>query len=414
MLKDRNVAFLVAARFISRVGGEAAFFVGVWGKAAFEFDAGAGEIAVLMGGLGASTIAGTAISGVLVDRYDPRRVILGAELLFVPATLAMIVAGSMVQLTLFGIALGLTGAPVFTAIASFAPYLTSDGTELQRINSRIESAGLAAFIAGPAVGAFVVRYATLDWIFVIDALTSIVAVALVAPVRLRPVMRSEQTSAWRELRDGMRYSYRSRQLRFYILMGTALWFTFGSFATLEPLFFRDVLGVDVEALGWVNTVFGLGLVAGAVSLPRLPKAVQSARGLTGIAVANAGGIFVYVGTSRIEVVVLGALLWGYVIGLFAPLHRTLVHLNSPEEMVGRITGTVAVHAHGGELIPLAFVPALAAVLGPQRALLGAGVLLGLIGLAAAAEARAIDRVRSTPVPRPEGLLVADEPVSPTP
>jgi len=34
MLSNRNLAFVVAARFVSRIGGSAAFFIGTWGMAA--------------------------------------------------------------------------------------------------------------------------------------------------------------------------------------------------------------------------------------------------------------------------------------------------------------------------------------------------------------------------------------------
>jgi DHA3 family macrolide efflux protein-like MFS transporter len=73
MFKNKDVMRVVAARFISRVGGEAAFFVGIWGKAAFSFHATPTQLAVLMGALSVSSILGTVISGVLVDRYDARR-----------------------------------------------------------------------------------------------------------------------------------------------------------------------------------------------------------------------------------------------------------------------------------------------------------------------------------------------------
>ena len=48
-----------------------------------------------------------------------------------------------------------------------------------------------------------------------------------------------------------------------ILAGTAVWFGFGAFSALEPLFFRDVVGVGVEWIGWMNTAFSVGLISGA-------------------------------------------------------------------------------------------------------------------------------------------------------
>ena len=60
----------VLARFISRVGGEAAFFVGVWGKATFEFRATAAELAVVMRAPGFGVAGGFAVVG-LPDRFGP-------------------------------------------------------------------------------------------------------------------------------------------------------------------------------------------------------------------------------------------------------------------------------------------------------------------------------------------------------
>ena len=66
-------------------------------------------------------------------------------------------------------------------------------------------------------------------------------------------------------------AYSDRTLRYVILAGTAVWFGFGAFSALEPLFFRDVVGVGVEWIGWMNTAFSVGLISGAYLLPRLSK-----------------------------------------------------------------------------------------------------------------------------------------------
>jgi MFS family permease len=410
----RNVNLVVAARFVSRAGGEAAFFVGIWGKAAYEFSANPRQLAAVMAALGVSVLMGSAISGVLVDRFGPRKVLMLGEVLFVPATLAVLLAQDITQLVLFAALLGLFEAPVLTAIGSFAPYLTDDPQELDRINGRIEAAGMAAFVAGPALGALIVRYTTVDWVFVADALTSVVAVGLVSFVAIRRVRRAARSSAWRQLREGFSYSYRIRRLRFYLLLGTALWFTFGSFGALEPLYFRDVLGVSIEALGWVNTVFGGGLVVGSLLLARLPGAVKSARGAVALAGLNAIGILLYVGTDRLQVVVAGAVVWGLLIGALVPLLRTLIHLESPEPLIGRISGTVQVHSTAGELLPLALAPVLAAAWGVQPVLVGAGAFLGLVALLSYREAVALDQSGPRPPPAAEPLRVGDEPISPTP
>ncbi|MGC2240410.1 MAG: MFS transporter, partial [Acidimicrobiia bacterium] len=120
MWADRDVRRVVLARFISRIGGEAAFFVGIWGKAAFALDASAAGVAAVMAALGVASLIGSAIAGVLVDRFDPRRVLIVGEIMFVPVAISMVFADSLPSLVVATFALGLVGTPVFTAISSFA------------------------------------------------------------------------------------------------------------------------------------------------------------------------------------------------------------------------------------------------------------------------------------------------------
>lgn len=414
MLVNRNVALVVGARFISRTGAEAAFFLGIWGKAAFEFEAGPGQLALVMAVLGLSVMAGSALSGVAIDRFGPKRVMIFGEILFVPATLSVLLAGDIIQLTLLVGLLGFFGAPVLTAVGSFAPYITEDNDDLRRANAFVEAAGQGSIIAGPAIGAIIASQSSLDWVFVFDAATSVVALVLILGVVIQPIERGERSNSIQQMLEGLSYVYGSRQLRFYVLLSTALWFMFGFFASLEPLFFRDVLHQDIETLGWVLAIFGVGLVGGSLLLSRLPSRFTSARSVALLIAANAVGALLYVGTDRLPVVVVGGLVWGVIIGLFQPMARTFIHLNSPDMLIGRIQGTVQVHASGGELLPLTFAPVLAAAFGVQPVLLGAGVAVGIIGLLSVKEGIALDRIRDKKVPPPQTLRVEDEPISPTP
>lgn len=410
MWANTNVRNVVFARFISRAGGEAAFFVGIWGKAAFTLDANPTELAFVMGALGVASLIGASIAGVLVDRFDPRKVVLVGEILFVPAALALIFANTIPSLVLATFMLGLVGTPVFTAISSFAPFLTDDEDELSRINGLIEGASWTAFVVGPAVGALLAGTVGVDAIFVFDAATSAVAAALLIPVKVRKVIPTDETSTgWSELKEGFRFTYGHRRLRFYIFLGSTVWLLFGTFSALEPLFFRDVLGVEVETLGWVNSIFGIGLVSGTVIAARFPARLRTATFLTFLVGMNAVGVLLYVGTDLLQVVVAAGVVWGLIIGMMAPLHRTMVQINAPSKMVGRVMGVNHIHSEVGHLLPLTLAPWLAAALGVQMSLIISGTLVGLGALAFLPAARRLDRTRQAEVPPPGLPDPADEP-----
>lgn len=406
MWRRPNARRVILARFISRSGGFAAFFVGIWGKAAFEFEATPGELVVVMVALGVSNLVGASAAGVLTDRYDPKRVMIWGEIAFVPAALSVILAGDMTQLAFTAGLLGLTGAPVFTAAASFAPYLTDDEGELKSLNIALETAAMSAIIAGPALGAIVESVWSLDWVFVLDAVTSLVALGLVLRVEVRELEAGERKGAFAEALEGFGYAYRRRPLRYIVLMASVVWLSFGTFGALEPLFFRDVVGAaGPEVLGWVNMVFGFGLVAGAVSLSRLPEGLVSGRGLATITALNGGGALLYVSTGNILVVLAGAIVWGFLIGLLVPIVRTMLHLNSPEELVGRITGVAELHHQGGELLPLAFVAPLASWLGVQTVLIASAIVVLSVAVLSYLEGAAVDRVQAA---EPETLTPAED------
>lgn len=412
MWSDPSVLRVVAARFISRVGGEAAFFVGIWGKAAFELDATASGVALVMAALGVSSLIGSSLAGLLVDRFDPRRVLIAGEFLFVPVVIGMIFADSLQSLALMAFFVGLVGMPVFTAISSFGPYLTADPDKLAKINGYIEGASWSAFVVGPAIGAVLAGSVGIDAIFVLDAATSIVAALLVVGVTVRQLQKSQgHGGGWAELRDGFQFTYGHPRLRFYILLGSTVWIMFGTFSALEALFFRDILGVEIETLGWVNSIFGFGLVGGTWVASRLSAKYRTARSLATVVMATGLGSIMYVGTDKLAVVVVAGVVWGSIIGLMAPLHRTLIQLNSPDEFVGRITGVTHVHSEVGHLLPLAVAPLLAAHFGIQRTLIGAGLAVALVAVLSLPAALRLDRTRVSVVPRTGLPDPTDEPKS---
>jgi len=405
-----NLRRVIAARFISRTGGEAAFFVGIWGKAAYEFDGSAGEIAWVIAALGIGGLIGSSVAGVFIDRFDPRRVLIVSEIAFVPVALSLILVSGIGSLVAASLLLGLVSTPTYTAIASFPPFMTSNEDELSKANAMVETAGMAALISGTAAGAALAAWVDINTIFMLDAATSLIAVGLVLRVRLHKASsdeKSERGQGLAELRAGFRYSFAHPRLRFYLLAGAIVWTLFGVFSAIEPLFYRDVLERGPETIGWVNTLFGIGLVAGTVTVSRLPSKWRSARTVLVLMAANGLGTLLYVGTSDLRVVVAGGMIWGFIIGLYAPIVRTMLHVNSPESMIGRVTGVSQVLAEVGKLFPLMFAPTLAAVMGVQGTLIGSGLLLAVVAAAGWGVASGLDRTRLEVVPPIATGTVAD-------
>jgi len=389
LLRDRTIARVTAARFIARLGGEAAFFIGVWGLAAYEFDATPTQIAVLMAVLAVTSMIGAAIAGSLVDRFGPRSVLVGAQFFYVPVAIATAFVGSIEQLVAMCALLGLATAPIMTASGSFAPYLTKDPERIEKVNALFEGAGALSFVMGPALGALVAKAFSIQAVFFVDAALTTIGAVLVLPVVTTP-MGGEARHPLSEIAEGLRVTYRLRSVRYYVLMGTLMWFSFGAFGALEPLFYRDVVKTGVETIGYMNSLFGAGIAMGAWMLTRLPSRATSARGLAvGVTMMGVCAA-IYVGTTNLWVLAAGAIVWGAVIGAAEPLLRTLMQIDAPEEYVGRVMGTAQVHRSAGEIVPLALAPGLAAAFGVQTVMIAGAVLAAVISLATLPHAASID------------------------
>jgi len=386
----------------------------VWGTAAYEFHATTYQLAYLMMGSAVAGAIGSMIAGGLIDRYGPRKVLVGAEILTVPIVLMLASAPSLTPFIIWNAAFAFVGVPTFTAGASFAPYLVRGAHNLEKMNSLIETAGSLGFVLGPAVGAMVSRSYGPRSVLYVMAAASVIAAFLAGLSRIDELHRDRvHGHPFVELRDGLKLAYSVPELRFLLLAATTIWFGFGAFSALEPLFYRDVVRVGPEWIGWMNTLYGGGMVFGAWVLPRLSKRMMSMRGVLVMTVLTGAGTLAYVGTDKLPTIAIGATVWGIIIGAAVPLIRTLLHVAAPREYVGRVMGALQYHQSAAELLPLAIAPGLAAIVGVQPVLIGGGVAVALVALAAYPTATRIDRAKSARDARalespesPEALLEA--------
>ena len=149
---------------------------------------------------------------------------------------------------------------------------------------------------------------------------------------------------------GVSYAYSQHRLRFYIWLGSSVWVLFGTFSALEPLFYRDILQVEPRPWGWVNSIFGLGLIGGTWIASRLPPRYRTARSLVLIVALTPWGCLPTSGPINCGVVVAGVF-WGVITGSWLRSSRTLIQLNTPEALMGRITGVTQVHFEVGHCCP---------------------------------------------------------------
>ena len=386
---------LVAMRFLIYTGYQTSYFIGVIGTLTYADDASvvATSLAVLF--MNVFVILGSIAGGAVLDAWGPCRhfrasivgtLATGAAILAFGSATGTVLAGAV----LLGFVMGFA-QPIAT---SYPAYLTDGPVELKDINSAIAMFSNVSIIVGPTLGGFVAAAASSRAVFVLMMLFT--ALALVAGWGFRPqtshgaghadadsTEEGERAGQSPDPNTSSRVTFATSIKTVFTNSVLALLFCiiflsnfgYGAFDPLESFFYRDVLHVGVEWMGWLSSASGVGAVLGAVLALRLPPRLVNLKTLL-VALMSVGlGSLLYVGTPYVGVALVGQIALGIAWGIVNPLHNTIVQTTAPLEQLGRVNSVMGFGNMFAGVAPLAIAPWLAATFGVQQTLVGAGMVV---------------------------------------
>jgi MFS family permease len=388
---------LVAMRFLIYTGFQTSYFIGVIGTLTYADDASvvATSLAVLF--MNVFVILGSFAGGAALDVWGPRRHFLLSIVGALATGTAIIAFGSATGIVLLGaVFLGLTMGFAQPIATSYPAYLTDDPVELKDINSAIAMFSNVSIIVGPTLGGFVAAAASSRAVFVLMMLFTVLA--LIAGWGFKPragqaagyedepaagditsdkVGQSPNSSASSRVTfaTSIKTVFTNSVLALLFCIIFLSNFGYGAFDPLESFFYRDVLHVGVEWMGWLSSASGVGAVLGAVLALRLPAHLVNLKTLL-VALMSVGlGSLLYVGTPYVGVALVGQIALGIAWGVVNPLHNTIVQTTAPLEQLGRVNSVMGFGNMFAGVAPLAIAPWLAATFGVQRTLVGAGMVV---------------------------------------
>ena len=388
---------LVAMRFLIYTGFQTSYFIGVIGTLTYADGASvvATSLAVLF--MNVFVILGSFAGGAALDAWGPRRHFLLSIVDTLATGAAIIAFGSATGTVLAGaVLLGFVMGFAQPIATSYPAYLTDDPVELKDINSAITMFSNVSIIVGPTLGGFVAAAASSRAVFVLMMLFTLLA--LIAGWGFRPQAghiagqanndsaeegeRASQTnhpdpstSARTTFAASIKTVFTNSVLALLFCIIFLSNFGYGAFDPLESFFYRDVLHVGVEWMGWLSSACGVGAVLGAVVALRMPPRLVSLKTLL-VALMSVGlGSLLYVGTPYVGVVLIGQIALGVAWGIVNPLHNTIVQTTAPLEQLGRVNSVMGFGNMFAGVAPLAIAPWLAATFGVQQTLIGAGLVV---------------------------------------
>ena len=388
---------LVAMRFLIYTGFQTSYFIGVIGTLTYADGASvvATSLAVLF--MNVFVILGSFAGGAALDAWGPRRHFMLSIVGTLATGAAIIAFGSATETVLAGAALlGFVMGFAQPIATSYPAYLTDDPVELKDINSTITMFSNLSIIVGPTLGGFVAAAASSRAVFVLMILFTLLA--LIAGWGFKPrasrvvgqadadsaeegehagqANRSNpSTSARATFAASIKTVFTNSVLALLFCIIFLSNFGYGAFDPLESFFYRDVLHVGVEWMGWLSSACGVGAVLGAVVALRMPPRLVSLKTLL-VALMSVGlGRLLYVGTPYVGVALIGQIALGVAWGVVNPLHNTIVQTTAPLEQLGRVNSVMGFGNMFAGVAPLAIAPWLAATFGVQQTLVGAGLVV---------------------------------------
>jgi len=211
-------------------------------------------------------------SGLLVDRFDRRRILLLTQALAMAQSLALAALTFTGAINLFW----LLGLGLFQGLINSVDMPTRQAMVVDMVDRRADLGNAialnsslvnAARLVGPALAGIMIATFGAAACFLIDGLSYLPVLASVAALRFapRPVSR-EAFAPLTRLREGLAYAWGFAPIRAVLALLAAVSFSGMPYTVLAPIFARDILGGDARTLGSLMSAAGIGALTGGLYL----------------------------------------------------------------------------------------------------------------------------------------------------
>ncbi len=400
---------VVAINFFMMFAVQSVYFIGIVGCATYVLSAGALEVSALVFLMNMAIVLGNLGGGPVIDRVGPRKTLLVA----LAAISAVGFAGWLLPvsypvLALASALLGLFFGAGTTAVDAYPRFFTEDAAHLARMNGLNQMATGVSVVVGPALAGWIATWAPHQCVFALEAFSPLLAIAvahatreeLAKPVEAvdegegraagalacgdaepdAPAGGGKKAGFFPELLEGARIVFGRKELRILLIIGFLGLFAYGAFDSLESLFYRDVLRVGADWMGWLSSISGIGGTAGSLLVLTIPKKRFSTWLLAASLFVLGAGSMIYTGTNIAPVAAAGQLVCGVGYGALAPIRTTLMQQRCDPSNVGRVASLMRVGMNSAGTIPLLFAPGLADVFGVQAVLFCASTMAAAVGV----------------------------------
>jgi CRP-like cAMP-binding protein/predicted MFS family arabinose efflux permease len=281
------------------------------------------------------------IAGVIVDRYDRKKIMIAANLIravlvfLIPILVPLNIAWLYIL-----VALSSTVGQFFDpAHESVLPEVAPD-EELAAANSLMAISSFGSTAIGFAAAGLLASLGDLKWAFYLDALTFLLSALFIALIHIKPLEISGKTSAAvvaRNLRSGLNHLFDTPILRSLFLVSIPVLIAFGLANAILLPFAERALDMTEFQFGIQEGVTSIGFVIGSLALATIAGRLYEGQWLT-IGYVGMGLLYaIYSQSTDIPIAITILFFAGLMNAPASIARRLVIQRHSPREMRGRVS-----------------------------------------------------------------------------
>jgi MFS family permease len=339
-------------------------------------------------------------SGVLADRYDKRRLLLGAQaamavLALVLAVLDLTGAVQLWHVLALALALGVATAVDVPVRQSFVSEMVP-AEDLPNAVSLNSATFNSARIVGPAAAGLAIAAVGTGWVFAANAVSYVAVLAGLAAMRPAELHPADRVAKGRgQLREGLQYVRSRPELLVPVLLVAVVGTVGLNFQLTLALVSKEVFDRSAASYGLLSAMLALGSLLGALASARRSGPPRQRRLF--LAALAFGVLELAVGLApTFEVMAVLLVPTGIAVLTFTTTANATVQLASAPHVRGRVMALYVLVFLGGTPVGAPVVGALAEALGPRAALVLCGAVTSLAVLLAAAWTLRVRSLRLEP------------------
>lgn len=324
------------------------------------------------------------IGGVVADRFDRRKLLIFAQLsnMILNIILAVLIVTGRVEVWhvlvtafLAGIVMSFQQPARMALLPNLVPK-----TDLMNAVALNSAAMQITRSIGPAIAGFLVGTVGMGGAYFAQAGLLLWAAMLTTPIKVEDTSaHARQSSALTNLKEGLSY-VKSNEIVLTLLIVALIPMLLGMpYASLMPVFARDILNIGPEGLGILMSAPGIGALIGATTVASLRN--FNRRGLVLLLGAVAFGltlIFFALSTWLLPSLIFLAII-GFANTSYMAMNNVLLQIHTPDSLRGRV---MSIFLLDQGLMPLGtlFVATLATAIGAPISLAAMGAACCLLAI----------------------------------